>query len=89
MLWQDVLSEIADFTKSTTAIFTATDQLSPNYTFCLHIIYLFEACMRIRRTSESIGHALHAHIGQKKRWDGSELLCALCKYASGDGWVSL
>lgn len=33
MLWQDVLSEIADFTKSTTAIFTATDQLSPNYDF--------------------------------------------------------
>ena len=33
MLWQEVLSEIADFTKSTTAIFTATDQLSPNYDF--------------------------------------------------------
>ncbi|MCH2071192.1 helix-turn-helix transcriptional regulator [Acinetobacter pittii] len=32
-LWQDVLTEIADFTGSTTAIFTATDQLSPNYDF--------------------------------------------------------
>lgn len=33
MLWQDVLTEIVDFTHSTTAIFTATDQLSPNYDF--------------------------------------------------------
>lgn len=33
VLWQDVLTEIADFTGSTTAIFTATDQLSPNYDF--------------------------------------------------------
>ena len=32
-LWQDVLTEIVDFTGSTTAIFTATDQLSPNYDF--------------------------------------------------------
>ncbi len=32
-LWQDVLTEIVDFTDSTTAIFTATDQLSPNYDF--------------------------------------------------------
>jgi hypothetical protein len=28
-----VLTEIVDFTGSTTAIFTATDQLSPNYDF--------------------------------------------------------
>lgn len=33
MLWQEVLTEIADFTGSSTAIFTATDQLSPNYDF--------------------------------------------------------
>lgn len=33
VLWQDVLTEIVDFTGSTTAIFTATDQLSPNYDF--------------------------------------------------------
>lgn len=33
VLWQDVLTEIVDFTNSTTAIFTATDQLSPNYDF--------------------------------------------------------
>ena len=32
-LWQDVLTEIVDFSGSTTAIFTATDQLSPNYDF--------------------------------------------------------
>lgn len=32
-LWQDVLMEVIDFTGSTTAIFTATDQLSPNYDF--------------------------------------------------------
>ncbi len=32
-LWQDVLTGIVDFTGSTTAIFTATDQLSPNYDF--------------------------------------------------------
>ncbi|HAV3580448.1 helix-turn-helix transcriptional regulator [Acinetobacter baumannii] len=32
-LWQDVLMGIVDFTGSTTAIFTATDQLSPNYDF--------------------------------------------------------
>ncbi|WP_336939218.1 helix-turn-helix transcriptional regulator [Acinetobacter modestus] len=32
-LWQDVLTEVVDFTGSTTAIFTATDQLSPNYDF--------------------------------------------------------
>ena len=32
-LWHSVLAEVADFTGSTTAIFTATDQLSPNYDF--------------------------------------------------------
>ncbi|MCH4248909.1 MAG: helix-turn-helix transcriptional regulator [Acinetobacter populi] len=32
-LWQEVLTEIVDLTGSTTAIFTATDQLSPNYDF--------------------------------------------------------
>ncbi|GAA5014485.1 hypothetical protein GCM10023206_24630 [Acinetobacter puyangensis] len=32
-LWQEVLTEIVDFTGSTTAIFTATDQLSPHYDF--------------------------------------------------------
>ena len=37
VLWQDVLTEIVDFTGSTTAIFTATDQLSPN--FCLYLQY--------------------------------------------------
>lgn len=33
VLWQDVLTGIVNFTGSTTAIFTATDQLSPNYDF--------------------------------------------------------
>ncbi|NNP70992.1 helix-turn-helix transcriptional regulator [Acinetobacter sp. Ac_5812] len=33
VLWQEVLAEIVDFTRSSTAIFTATDQLSPNYDF--------------------------------------------------------
>lgn len=32
-LWQEVLTEVVDFTGSTTAIFTATYQLSPNYDF--------------------------------------------------------
>ena len=32
-LWQNVLAEIVDFTGSTTAIFTATDQLSSAYDF--------------------------------------------------------
>lgn len=32
-LWQDVLSAVVDFTGSSTAIFTATHQLSPNYDF--------------------------------------------------------
>lgn len=33
VLWQDVLTEIVGFTGSTTGIFTAIDQLSPNYDF--------------------------------------------------------
>ncbi|KAA8731179.1 helix-turn-helix transcriptional regulator [Acinetobacter qingfengensis] len=33
LLWQDVMAEVVNFTTSTTAIFTATDQLSPNYDF--------------------------------------------------------
>lgn len=33
VLWQDVLAGIVDFTGSSTAIFTVTDQLSPNYDF--------------------------------------------------------
>lgn len=33
VLWQEVLAEVVDFTGSTTAIFTATDQLSPKYDF--------------------------------------------------------
>lgn len=43
VLWQEVLAEVTDFTGSTTAIFTATDQLSPDYDFVFTYNIPFES----------------------------------------------
>jgi hypothetical protein len=82
VLWQDVLTEIVDFTGSTTAIFTATDQLSPNYDFVFTHNIPPESMRLIRMsTSKVLDMRLHAPYWMEKAL-GDTVLNTFASYAS-------
>lgn len=65
--WQNVLFEIAEYTESTTAIFTATDQLSPDYDF-VFTHNISDSCIQIYQDEQVkiLDMRLHAPYWQEK-----------------------
>lgn len=81
-LWQGVLAEIVDLTKSTTSIFTTTDQLCPNYDFVFTHNIPFESIQAYQDEQVKVlDMRLHAPLWSEKTL-GDTVLNTFAHYAA-------